>query len=121
IAEGGYLQLFLLYLLSVAVAVAIGWFWGGWDKTIAIWVSIGTATAFALAAATDQLLRGWSGYLERQPRPVSTIGSGTPGFQGPFWTVVWDWGTQLILPTIVLTIISLASYSRYTRSSMLET
>ncbi|MDQ3526984.1 MAG: ABC transporter permease, partial [Actinomycetota bacterium] len=42
-------------------------------------------------------------------------------FEGPFWTGIWDWGVQLILPTVVLTVISLASYSRYTRASMLET
>ncbi|WP_228387015.1 ABC transporter permease [Ornithinicoccus halotolerans] len=121
IVEGGYGRLLLMYLISVAVAAVIGWVLGGWDRGVATWVSIGTASAFALAVSLDQLLRHWSGFLEREPRPISTIGSGSPNFEGPFWTGVWDWGVQLILPTLVLTVISLASYSRYTRSSMLET
>jgi peptide/nickel transport system permease protein len=123
ITEPTYARLFLMLLISIAVAVAIGWFMGGWDRNIAIWVSIGTAVSFALATAADQLLRNWGLYLEMVPlgRPIQTIGSSTPNFEGPFWTGVWDWGTQLILPTVVLTVISLASYSRYTRSSMLET
>ncbi|USQ78329.1 ABC transporter permease [Ornithinimicrobium faecis] len=116
-----YPLLLLMLAISVASAIIIGWFWGGWDKSIAIWVSIGTAVAFAGATGLDQLLRNWGPFLDRKARPISTIGSGSPNFEGPFWTGVWDWGVQLILPTIVLTVISLASYSRYTRASMLET
>ena len=116
-----YPLLLLMFGISIVAAIVIGWFWGGWDRNIAIWVSIGTATAFAFATALDQLLRNWGPFLERKPRPISTIGSGSPNFSGPFWTGVWDWGVQLILPTIVLTVISLAGYSRYTRASMLET
>ncbi len=123
IVEPTYAQLGLMLAISVAVAIAIGWFLGGWDRRIAIWVSVGTAVVFGMATAADQLLRNWGLYLDMVPlgRPIKTIGSSTPNFEGPFWTGVWDWGTQLILPTIVLTVISLASYSRYTRSSMLET
>lgn len=116
-----YPLLLLMLAISIAVAIAVGWLWGGWDKSIAIWVSIGTALTFAGATAMDQLLRNWGPFLDRKPRPISTIGSGSVNFEGPFWTGVWDWGVQLILPTIVLTVISLASYSRYTRASMLET
>src|SRR5699024_10002426 len=104
-------------------AIIVGWFWGGWDRNIAIWVSIGTAVTFAGATAMDQLLRNWAPFVDAKGnRPIiGTIGSGTPNFEGPFWTSIWDWGVQLILPTIVLTVISLASSSRYTRASMLET
>lgn len=123
IKEPTYPLLLLMLAISVVAAIVIGWFWGGWDRNIAIWVSIGTAVAFAGATALDQLLRNWAAFIEAKgSRPIiGTIGSGTPGFEGPFWTGVWDWGVQLILPTIVLTVISLASYSRYTRASMLET
>ncbi len=121
ITEPTYTLLFVMFAISIAVCIPIGWFWGGWNKRVAIWVSIGTATAFAFAVAADQLLSNWGAFLERKPRPISTIGSGSPSFEGPFWTGVWDWGVQLILPTVVLTVISLAVYSRYTRASMLET
>ena len=118
-----YPLLLLMLGISIVAAIIVGWFWGGWDRNIAIWVSVGTAVTFALATVLDQLLRNWAPFLEAKGnRPIiGTIGSGTPNFQGPFWTGVWDWGVQLILPTVVLTIISLAGYSRYTRASMLET
>ncbi len=121
ITDATYLRLGLLLLLSLVVAAVIGWFMGGWDKRVAIWVSMGTAFTFALATVLDQLLRNWGPFLEKKPRPISTIGSGAPNFNGPFWTEVWDWGVQLILPTLVLTLISLAGHSRYSRASMLET
>ncbi len=123
ITDASYTRLLIMLGIAVAVAIPIGWFWGGWDKAVTIWVSIGTAVAFALMTALDQLLRNFAAFLEAKGnRPViGTIGSGTPNFEGAFWTGIWDWGVQLILPTIVLTVISLASYSRYTRASMLET
>ena len=58
--------------------------------------------------------------LKVKSRPISTIGSETPNLKGDFWVLFLDKGTQLLLPTILLTIISVATYSRYTRSSMLE-
>lgn len=122
ITEATYFRLFVMFLISLAVAAAIGWLLGGWDKRVAIWVNMGTATATALAIVFDQLLRNWGAFLEAKPRPIGTIGSSAPNFpEGTFWMSVWDWGVQLILPTIALTVISLASYSRYTRASMLET
>ena len=58
--------------------------------------------------------------MVRNGRPISTIGAETPNYDGTFWQDFLDKGTQLLLPTILLTLISVASYSRYTRSSMLE-
>jgi len=122
IVEPTYPRLFLMLGVSLAVAVLMGRLWGGWDRRVASWVAAGSALTFAMATAGDQLLRNWGLYLEAVPlgRPIKTIGSGTPNFEGPFWTNVWDWGTQLILPTVVVTVISLATYSRFTRASMLD-
>ena len=94
---------------------------GGYERRTAVYVCVGTALAFGGFVFLDELLRNWGSFVEMKPRPISTIGSGEPGFEGNFWEQIWNWGVQLILPTIVLTVISLASYSRYTRSSMLET
>lgn len=106
---------------AILVGALIGYFLGGYERRAAMTVSIGTAVAFGFYTFFDQLLSNWSGYLDIAGRPISTIGSGTPNFNGNFYETIWDWATQLILPTIVLAIISLASYSRYTRGSMLET
>ena len=53
-------------------------------------------------------------------RPIATANSATPGFTGDFWTTGLDRFTHLLLPTICLTLLALASYSRYSRASMLE-
>ena len=52
--------------------------------------------------------------------PIATIGAGTPNIQGDFWVLSLDTFTHLILPTMALILVSLASYTRFTRSSMLE-
>ncbi len=113
--------LLVLALVAAAVGAIIGVVFGGYERKTAVTVSVGTALAFGFFTFADRLLSNWNAYLESSGRPISTIGSGSPLFSGNFYEGVWDWSTQLILPTIALTLISLASYSRYTRSSMLET
>jgi peptide/nickel transport system permease protein len=68
------------------------------------------------AVKLNNVLEGW-GYA----RWISTIGPATPGFQGSFMARLGDNLGHLILPTITLALISFATYSRYQRSSMLET
>src|SRR5699024_9080550 len=43
-----------------------------------------------------------------------------PNFDGDFWETTIDTATHLVLPTAALVLISIATYSRYSRSSMLE-
>ena len=107
-------------ILSMAIPGAIGYYMGGRVRKIAMWVSAFTGLAVAGLTVIDHIFRAWPGFLELKPRPVGTIGSQTPDFVGSFWEVFLDRGAQLILPTILLAVISLASYSRYTRTSMLE-
>lgn len=114
----------LLALAAVAVGAAVGWFFGGFEKRIAMLVCSGTALAFGFLVFMDQLLRNWNGFLQLAPRPISTIGDARIPFaklEGNFYIFLYNWGVQLILPTIILTVISIAAYSRYTRASMLET
>jgi peptide/nickel transport system permease protein len=122
LAEPTWGMLFGLFALSLLVAVLSGVFWGGFSRRVAIWVSVTTATVMAGLVLADQVLSAWSGYLGviRNGRPIATIGAETPNFNGTFWQEFLDKGTQLILPTVLLTIVSVASYSRYTRGSMLE-
>jgi peptide/nickel transport system permease protein len=51
---------------------------------------------------------------------LATIGSGTPDFVGTFWETFLDSATHLLLPTLVIMLISFATYSRFTRASMLD-
>ncbi|MFC4554092.1 ABC transporter permease [Georgenia faecalis] len=122
LSEGSWAVVFGLLAVAIVIAVVSGWFWGGFSRRVAIWTSVGTATIMTGLVVADQVLTAWGGYLGvvRNGRPISTIGSETPNFNGTFWQEFLDKGTQLILPTILLTLISVASYTRYTRASMLE-
>ncbi|WP_151523255.1 ABC transporter permease [Serinicoccus kebangsaanensis] len=121
----GWLVILALTAVTVVVGLAVGWVMGGYERRTAMTVSVGTALGMAFLIFMDKLLRGWAGFLELAGnRPVSTIGENRiipERFEGDFWEGIFNWGVQLVLPTIVLTLISIASYSRYTRGSMLET
>lgn len=107
-------------VLAMVIPGAIGYFMGGRVRKIAMWVSAFTGLAIAGLTVIDHIYRAWPGFLQLKPRPIGTIGSQTPDFVGGFWDVFLDRGAQLLLPTLLLAVISLASYSRYTRTSMLE-
>lgn len=113
--------LLILAVISVVVGTIVGVVLGGYERQTAITISVGTALAFGFFVFLDRLLINWGSYLDITGRPISTIGSSSPLFSGNFYESIWDWVTQLVLPSTVLILISLASYSRYTRSSMLET
>lgn len=59
-----------------------------------------------------------SGYVKG--RPIATIGAATPNLQGSMWVQGVDTFTHLLLPTIALILISFATYTRYSRASLLE-
>ena len=114
-----------LAAVTAVVSALVGWFMGGFERRTAMWVTLGTGLGFGFFVFMDRLLRAWSGFLEMTGgRQIATIGDtriDPNRFKGDFWEGIYNWGIQLILPTIVLTVISIASYSRYTRASMLET
>jgi peptide/nickel transport system permease protein len=117
------LMIFILAVVTVLVGVAAGWFWGGYDRGQGM--RVGGITAFLVGAMVllDRFMQAWPAYYNNDSirgRPIATIGGATPNLQGDFWQHGLDSFTHLILPTIALVLISLASYTRYTRSSMLE-
>ncbi|WP_062379841.1 ABC transporter permease [Demequina pelophila] len=119
--EPNWLLLAGLFVSSLVIGLLIGRLWGGYSKGTAMALSAVTATFMAAMTFLDHLVYAWAGFLQLKPRPISTIGSQTPNFPGDFWETTLDWGTQLLLPTALLTLVSVASYQRYTRASMLET
>lgn len=120
LAEPSWTKLLLLLVLALAVSFAIGWFWAGDSRRGTIGISVSVGVVMSLLIVAEHAVSAWAGFLGLKPRPVSTIGSQEPNFPGDFWESFLDKGAQLILPTIVLTLISIASYTRYTRASMLE-
>ncbi|MGO1320184.1 MAG: ABC transporter permease, partial [Galactobacter sp.] len=107
-------------VLAIAVPWIIGHFMGGRYRTQAIIASVSTTLVGAFLTVVDHLFQAWPGFTDLKPRPIATIGSNTPNFSGTFWETFLDNGTQLLLPTVLLAAISIASYSRYTRSAMIE-
>jgi peptide/nickel transport system permease protein len=106
--------------LAIAVPWVLGHFTGGRYRVQAIAASIATTLVGAFLTIVDHLFVAWPGFTDLKSRPIATIGSNTPNFTGDFWETFLDNGTQLLLPTILLAAISMASYSRYTRSAMIE-
>src|SRR5699024_2076433 len=115
-----WLSLIGILLLVVALGAVSGWFWGGYSRRLAMGISVTVGIVMALLIVLDRAVAGWMGLLQLKGRPISMIGAQTPDFTSDFWESFPDKGVQIILPTIVLTLISIASYTRYTRSSMLE-
>ncbi|MFC8798132.1 ABC transporter permease [Promicromonospora sp. NPDC057138] len=119
--QPSWLLLAVLFVVAIAVSVAIGAAWGGYARKQVMLITGITGVITSSLVVADILIAHWASFLSVKSRPISTIGSQTPNFTGGFWEQVLDMGTQILLPTILLALVSVASYSRYTRSSMLET
>lgn len=115
--------MFGLLLVTIVLAVLIGFFLGGYARRSVIWASIWAAVAVFFAVVANYMAGYWAQYVELVGgRPIATIGSETPNFPAAdhFWANFLDVFTHLLLPTLSLTLMSFAGYTRYTRSAMLE-
>ncbi|GAA2511160.1 MAG: ABC transporter permease subunit [Kocuria sp.] len=112
-----------LTVVMVLVGAGIGYFAGGYDRGQGARVAGVTGFFVALLLVLDRFMQSWPSYVNSghiRGRPIATANSATPGLTGDFWTMGLDRFTHLLLPTICLTLLALASYSRYSRASMLE-
>jgi peptide/nickel transport system permease protein len=115
----------LLVLVAVAVGVAMvaGAMFGGEDRK-QITRAAGIISILTLGfVIIDRVLQVWSDYELMIPQAsgiISTIGATTPNLPGDMWFQMLDTFGHLLLPTIALSIGSLAAYTRYSRSSLLE-
>jgi peptide/nickel transport system permease protein len=115
-------NLLLLAVVSVLVAAGIGYGFGGLDRAQSIRACVLTALAVGSLIFIDVALRAVPGYANLvNGRIFATTGSETPNFDGTFWQAFLDQVTHLVLPTLSIMLISFATYSRYSRASMLET
>ncbi|MFR9724463.1 ABC transporter permease [Streptomyces sp. MS19] len=112
----------LLALVTIGVCFALGWFLGGdLYRRNAIPAAILTGLFAGAVIFTDRMLQSFKSYSDSVGnRPISTVGAETPNYDGSFWESGLDSFGHLALPTLALVLISLATYSRYTRASMLE-
>jgi peptide/nickel transport system permease protein len=112
-----------LAIVAVACGMLVGFLFGGPDRKISARTGALTAFCMSVIVFVDRLMQSWPGYVNSDRingRPIATIGAVTPNLGGNFWFGTMDVFTHLLLPTVALVLISFASYTRYTRSSMLE-
>lgn len=118
-----------LLIVGLAVAAAgsgilIGYLFGGPDRAQSMRAAAITAVAVGVFIFIDRVMGAWHVYSNSSRiagRPIATIGSQTPGLAGnDYWVTTLDTFTHLVLPTIALILISFASYTRYSRASLLE-
>ncbi|MFB0835640.1 ABC transporter permease [Arthrobacter halodurans] len=113
----------LVFIVAALIGCAVGWFMGGYDRGQSMRAAGITGFLVAGIVILDRFMVEWPNYFQNprvRGRPIATIGSSTPNLEGNWWIQSLDTYTHLLLPTIALLLVSLASYSRYSRSSMLE-
>lgn len=113
----------ILGLATAVVSFAVGWVLGGNDRSQVIRVAMITGIVSGLLVVADRYLQAWSTYIASpriNNRPIATVGEQTVGLTGDMWVMGLDTFTHFLLPTIALTLISFAGYTRYARAGLLE-
>ena len=115
--------IFGLGVIAILVGVGVGYALGGYDKGQS--ARTGAVTAFLLSVLMflDRTMQSWAEYSASsviRNRPIKTIGDKEDRLEGSFWVITNDTFSHLILPTLALMLISVATYTRYSRASMLE-
>lgn len=104
-----------------AVGGGIGFATGQYDRSVSARGAAFTGAAVGALIIMDRVMQTWPDYVvNTNGRPIGTIGAQTPNLNGSIWQSMLDSYTHLLLPTAALLLISLASYSRYSRASLLE-
>ncbi len=119
----GWPLVLALFLIGLLVSAGIGFAWGGPDRTRSARTAALTAIPVSTTLFLDRLMQSWGSYNDNvaiKGRPIATLGSSTPNLEGDFWIQTIDDFAHLALPTATLILISFASYTRYSRASMLE-
>ncbi len=117
------LKLLFLLVIAILVGIGIGYLYGGDDRGLSARNGALTAFTTSFVIFVDRMFRAWHAYFTNSSingRPIRTLGPSTPNIQGDFWIHTTDTLTHLVLPTITLMLISLATHSRFARASMLE-
>lgn len=112
-----------LGVVGIIVGVIVGYAMGGFDKGQSARTAAITAFLISVVMFVDRTMQSWSEYSSSsviRNRPIKTIGDREERLQGSFWVITNDTFSHVILPTLALMLISVASYTRYSRASMLE-
>jgi peptide/nickel transport system permease protein len=116
-------RLFGLGVVAIVVGTAVGYAYGGFDKGMSARTAAVVALLVSCVIFVDRAMQSWAEYSSSsviRNRPIKTIGDRESRLEGSFWVITNDTFSHLILPTMALMLISLATYTRYSRASMLE-
>ncbi len=116
IADPSWSELFFFTIISLGLAAALGAAFGGTQRRAAVSASLLTSFLTGCFIVLDRILSAWT-----PGRTIATVGPNTPNFEGTFWARMVDYAGHQVLPTIALALIGFATYSRFTRASMLDT
>lgn len=123
-ANSSLLQMFFLWAVTIAVAFVVSLFFGKIDRGPLIRTTIITASLCASLIVVDKYMRTWRNYMEEDAinyRPVPTVSESNPLLpQDDYWIRSLDILMHLFLPTLALTLISFAGYTRFSRGTLLE-
>ena len=118
------LAIFVMLLVTVAIATAVGSGFAKIDRRPVIRTSIFASLFVGFLFIIDKLMKTWVPYVNSDAihqRPIPTIGQANDLLpEGNFWFSFLDIVLHLALPTIALILISMAGYIRYSRGTMLE-
>jgi peptide/nickel transport system permease protein len=112
-----------LGLVAILIGVVVGYLVGGFDRGQSARVGALTAFLMSVVMFIDRAMQSWAEYSASpviRNRPIKTIGDREDRLEGSFWVITNDTFSHLILPTMALMLISVATYTRYSRASMLE-
>jgi peptide/nickel transport system permease protein len=117
-------QLLLLWFITIIVAISVSFLFGKIDRGPLTRTTIITASLSAALLILDKYMRTWKKYMEEDAinfRPVPTVSQSNPLLpQEDFWIRSLDILMHLFLPTLALTLISFAGYTRFSRGTLLE-
>jgi glutathione transport system permease protein len=116
-------RLFGLGIVAIGVGCAVGYAFGGFDKGMSARTCAVVAFLLSGVIFLDRAMQSWAEYSSSsviRNRPIKTIGDREGRLEGSFWVIANDTFSHLILPTVALMLISVATYTRYSRASMLE-
>lgn len=122
--KSSLLQMLLLWSITICVAVAVSFGFSRIDRGPLIRTTIITASLSAAFIVIDKYMRTWKSYMEEDAinyRPVPTVGQVSDLLpQDDYWLRSLDILMHLFLPTVALTLISFAGYTRFSRGTLLE-
>ena len=113
-----------LAIIAIGAGIAASYIFSRIDRgPIARTASI-TAIVCGLLILIDRLMQTWAPYMATDAinsRPIPTIGQRNDQLESPdFWINNLDITTHIFLPTVALTLISIAGWIRFSRGALLE-